>query len=364
MCFGAGRIQERRRVDNQRTYFNTFCILGPGCLTFLSLTVGHVEGNSVTGVCFLGLRDSYWNVVFLMAPLLGYFGICQFFFWRGVYRLVTVTLSGSDFITKEGRDYIKCTRNRVIAFSLGMIGAGVLYGVCQGLVWREEPDWERSLEEHLLCKLRVSLRGGGEEEEGCEVPEEGRGKVKWVLGQAVAFFVGGGLVASWGFTGETGRTWRRWLRKKSCCGGGGDGGEEGLQLRGMKKHQLISQAFGKRQQMQVNGRLSLSLNSGQGDPMGLNRMMDPTQLGGKGGDRDRLGESQQLTGTEGGGSEIDSEFAKGLPGLMERRGGLVPPHSSVSCVSEDYSQRRASYDSNVSEVTTQGAAGGREGHKK
>lgn len=115
----------------------------------------------------------------------------------------------------------------------------------------------------------------------------------------------------------------------------------------MQKHRLISQAFAKRHQLPAKGRLSLSLQSTHDDPMGLNKLLDPTHLC----KTEDIEQSQQLNNTHTGtDTDINSEWAAALPQLLSRRGALVPPHSSnsVSCVSED--SRRPSCDSAMSEA--------------
>jgi len=132
---------------------------------------------------------------------------------------------------------------------------------------------------------------------------------------------------------------------------------------GVAKHKLISKAFAKRHQLPTKGRLSVSLYSTHEDPVGLNKLLDPIQLCvNNGDDRDQ---SQMHTNTDGH-DEISSEWAAGLPRLVARRGGLIPPSSnSVSYMSED--SRRPSCDSAMSDMAVrvlQSSTNDRAGAKK
>lgn len=197
--------------------------------------------------------------------------------------------------------------------------------------------------------------------------------VSLIIGNVAVFFVGGVLVSCWAWTCASVRTWKRWFQRRcdsdedDYMGGHQGHGHHGGHHGQMAKHKLIAQAFNKRHQISAKGRLSLSLRSTHDDPIGLNRLLDPTHLCEK-----DLEQSHQLNGGEssvnggmggdGDSSNINSEWAAALPHLVQRRDAIVPPHSSnsVSCVSEAETSRRPSCDSTaMSEVHV----GGR-GYKK
>lgn len=75
----------------------------------------------------------------------------------------------------------------------------------------------------------------------------------------------------------------------------------------------------------------------------MNKLLDPNHLG------RNVEELEQFSQATGDGQEISSEWAAAIPRFVNRRGALVPPHSSnsVSCVSED--SRRPSCDSAMSD---------------
>lgn len=172
----------------------------------------------------------------------------------------------------------------------------------------------------------------------CTVPE--KPNVSTVLGNIAVFFSGGILVSSWAWTSSSMSIWRRSL--KTLCKS--DETEEHRPH--MPKHKLIAKAFAKRNELSAKGRLSLSMYSTHEDPVGLNKLLDPTRLGQN---PDDVEQSQQLSQGTVDGQEISSEWAMGLTRFVQRRGALVPPHSSNSCsyVSED--SRRPSVDSATSE---------------
>ncbi|ODN01519.1 Smoothened [Orchesella cincta] len=329
-CNAVGRIRER--IDKKKLYFNVFAFLFPLVLTIICFSVGKVDGSSIAGICFVGINDSSARIALLIAPIGIACGLMMFYFWRGIYRLLSVSLSSSDFISEKGRAEIKSNATRVAIFSLALLGIVISSLVFQFKLMSAKPVWEKSLKDYFFCQLKLL------DVAECELTE--KADVSLVVGNVVVFFLGGLLMSSWAWTSASLRTWTRYVKRR--C----DSDESDAAQPHMQKHRLISQAFSKRHQLPAKGRLSLSLQSTHDDPMGFNKLLDPTHLC-KNGDMEQ---SQQLNHTGTDADDINSEWAAALPHLLSRRGALVPPHSSnsVSCVSED--SRRPSCDSNMSEL--------------
>lgn len=82
----------------------------------------------------------------------------------------------------------------------------------------------------------------------------------------LAYFGAGMVMSSWVWNAATFRTWGRFLRRK-CWGSPEAVDAEQAMPRGVKKHQVIAQAFSRRGELN-QGRLSLSFQSMHEDPLG------------------------------------------------------------------------------------------------
>lgn len=93
MSFRAlGKIQDR--IDKKGAYFHLIAWCVPLVLTVTIMALGNIDGNSMTGICFVGYADHAARAGFVLAPMLlvvlvgGYF-LCRgkncFFFFFTMY---------------------------------------------------------------------------------------------------------------------------------------------------------------------------------------------------------------------------------------------------------------------------------------
>ncbi|CAG7784874.1 unnamed protein product, partial [Allacma fusca] len=328
-CNAVGRIRER--VDKQSIVFHFVCWLSPLVFLAFSTSWGAVGGNSLTGICY---DESTKKIVFTILPV----GLAAFvmaiFLIRGVSRLVSVLVSSSDFISSRGRSEVKSNAVRVGAFTASAIALASFFAYTQYQDMNMKPIWAKTRRDQLVCNLNLTIVA--------ECDTGAKPSASFAMTTISAFFIGGILVSSWAWTGASYRTWRRFLIRRCCCRRSDRSLDQ--QQHAVAKHKLISQAFAKRHQLNLKGRLSLSLHSTHEDPVGLNKMLDPNHL------CQEIDTEMQTHNNTDAREEISSEWAAAIPSLCNRRDAIIPPHSSnsVSCVSADDS-RRPSCDSAMSE---------------
>lgn len=62
-----GKIQER--VDKKRAYFHLVAWSLPLILTITTMALGEIDGDYVTGICFVGMVNATARTGFLLVPL-------------------------------------------------------------------------------------------------------------------------------------------------------------------------------------------------------------------------------------------------------------------------------------------------------
>lgn len=89
----AGLKWGHEAIENKSHYFHIFAWVLPAVQTISALAMGKVEGDVLSGVCFIGQLDSQSLGVFLLAPLCIYLGIGALFILAGfisLFRIRTV----------------------------------------------------------------------------------------------------------------------------------------------------------------------------------------------------------------------------------------------------------------------------------
>lgn len=87
MSFRAlGTIQDR--IDKKSAYFHLIAWCIPLVLTVAIMALGRIDGNSMTGICFVGYAD-HTAKIFVLGPVLLAVLIGGYFLCRGRYHLLS-----------------------------------------------------------------------------------------------------------------------------------------------------------------------------------------------------------------------------------------------------------------------------------
>lgn len=87
MSFRAlGTIQDR--IDKKSAYFHLIAWCIPLVLTVAIMALGRIDGNSMTGICFVGYAD-HASKIFVLGPVLLAILIGGYFLCRGKYYFLS-----------------------------------------------------------------------------------------------------------------------------------------------------------------------------------------------------------------------------------------------------------------------------------
>lgn len=86
MSFQAlGKIQDR--IDKKGSYFHLIAWCLPLVLTVTIMGLGEIDGNSVTGICFVGYTNHAVRAWFLLGPVLIVLLVGGYFLSRGMFLI-------------------------------------------------------------------------------------------------------------------------------------------------------------------------------------------------------------------------------------------------------------------------------------
>jgi len=298
-------------IDKKVAYFHMVAWSAPLVLTIIIMAMNQVDGSSVTGVCFVSQRNPLVRSLFLLLPLLLASVVGGFFIVKSINILAKVSMS-SDIISNKAATKIQATLMRIGIFSVCILACVVVTVGCHVYEFQKSSSWEKSLHRFVLCSLKTLITDTGAN--SCSDSLTEKPSVALLQLQLLCMFGAGILSASWVWTRESLDTWRRTFQHIFSK----EVPQRPVKLR---KHELIAQAFAKRQELLAQGRLSLTFQSAHEDPMGINVSLNSATSG-----------------------EFSSTWAAALPHLIQRRGAL--------CGAEQLGlQRRNSIDSINSNIS-------------
>ncbi|XP_039756046.1 protein smoothened isoform X1 [Pararge aegeria] len=328
MSFRAlGKIQDR--IDKKAAYFHLVAWSLPLILTITTMAFGEVDGNSVTGVCFVGYVNHPMRAALLLAPLSVVLLLGGYFLLRGVFSLIAVRVSSKDVISPRAANKIRQTITRCsLTAALVAVFICVTFA-CHIYEFRNAESWKEAFKKNIICRLE-GLKEGGRECAGGARPS-----VSVLQLRLLCCFAAGALMASWTWTPAAAAGWRRYMAKKCGCS------VEADVTRRARKHELIARAYKRRNEFITRGRLSISLGGSRQDPVGF--CLDNTSPVDY--PEDAKHESERCFS-----GELSSSWAANLPRFVRRRDALVlPPHNHHSHHSlSSTPDRRNSQDSQIS----------------
>ncbi|KAK9504914.1 hypothetical protein O3M35_009082 [Rhynocoris fuscipes] len=302
-----GKIQEC--MEKKGAYFHLVAWSLPLVLTITTMALGEIDGDGVTGICFVGSANKEYRAGFLLLPVAAALIVGTYFLSKGLIILIKLQVDSKEIISERANNKIKETILRMGIFSVLILVLGATTFIWHVYHFKNSEVWSESFRIYILCKLGIGESGPSGE---CKMGS--RPSVAMLQLHVLSLFSVGVLMSSWVWTHTTINTWAtliaRLLKKEV------PGNEKQTKP---KKHKLIAQAYSKRKKFNSDGHISISFHSSHKDPVGLNIELNSGATG-----------------------SVRSSWAAALPKLLTRRGALVAATNSNSSV------RRNSVDSQIS----------------
>uniref|UniRef100_A0A0K8S5C7 Protein smoothened n=1 Tax=Lygus hesperus TaxID=30085 RepID=A0A0K8S5C7_LYGHE len=301
-----GKIQEC--MEKKAAYFHMVAWSFPLVLTIATMALGEIDGNSVTGICFVGYANDEYRAGFLLVPVAIALAVGTAFLFKGLFTLIRLKVDSEDIISPRASSKIRETIFRMVVFSFLILIFGGITFTCHIYEFMNNEKWAKSFRIYVLCKLGF---GPGNSSD-CRMST--RPSLAMLQLHILSLFASGMLMSTWVWTRTTVNTWSRFfarLLNKEV--------DVEKQIK-PKKHKLIAQAYSKRKELEEKSwKLSISFHSSHQDPVGLGFELNSGASG-----------------------SVRSSWAAALPKFVTRRGALVAATNSSSSV------RRNSVDSQIS----------------
>nr|XP_060632351.1 protein smoothened [Anolis sagrei ordinatus] len=233
------------------SYFHLITWSIPFVLTVAILAVAQVDGDSVSGICFVGYKNYRYRAGFVLAPIGLVLLVGGYFLIRGVMTLFSIKNNHPGLLSEKAASKINETMLRLGIFGFLAFGFVFITFGCHFYDFFNQAEWERSFREHVLCEANVTIATETKKPiPDCEIKNRPSLLVEKI--NLFAMFGTGISMSTWVWTKATLLIWKRtWGRLT---------GRSGDEPKRIKKSKMIAKAFSKRKELQNNPNQELSFS--------------------------------------------------------------------------------------------------------
>ncbi|XP_041110893.1 smoothened homolog [Polyodon spathula] len=288
-------------LAGKTSYFHLVTWSIPFVLTVAILAMAEVDGDSVSGICFVGYKHYHYRAGFVLAPIGLVLIVGGYFLIQGVMTLFSIKSNHPGLLSEKAASKINETMLRLGIFGFLAFGFVFITFGCHFYDFFNQAEWERSFREYVLCEANVTIAHQANK----PVPECAIKNRPSLLVEKINLFsmFGTGIAMStWVWTKATVLIWKRtWCRVI---------GRSDDEPKRIKKSKMIAKAFSKRKELMKNPEKELSFSmqtvSHDGPVAGLNFELNEPSV------------------------EMSSAWAQHVTKMVARRGAILPQDISVT----------------------------------
>ncbi|KAB0399710.1 hypothetical protein E2I00_009039 [Balaenoptera physalus] len=268
-------------LSGKTSYFHLLTWSLPFVLTVAILAVAQVDGDSVSGICFVGYKNYRYRVM----------------------TLFSIKSNHPGLLSEKAASKINETMLRLGIFGFLAFGFVLITFSCHFYDFFNQAEWERSFRDYVLCQANVTIGLPTKKPiPDCEIKNRPSLLVEKI--NLFAMFGTGIAMSTWVWTKATLLIWRRtWCRLT---------GQSDDEPKRIKKSKMIAKAFSKRRELLQNPgqELSFSMHTVSHDGPVAGLAFD-------------LNEPS---------ADVSSAWAQHVTKMVARRGAILPQDVSVTPV--------------------------------
>ncbi|NXU94102.1 SMO protein, partial [Xiphorhynchus elegans] len=285
------------------SYFHLITWSIPFVLTVAILAVAQVDGDSVSGICFVGYKNYRYRAGFVLAPIGLVLIVGGYFLIRGVMTLFSIKSNHPGLLSEKAASKINETMLRLGIFGFLAFGFVFITFGCHFYDFFNQAEWERSFREYVLCEANVTIATQTNKPiPECEIKNRPSLLVEKI--NLFAMFGTGVSMSTWVWTKATLLIWKRtWCRLT---------GQSDDQPKRIKKSKMIAKAFSKRKELlrDPGQELSFSMHTVSHDGPVAGLAFDINEPS----------------------ADVSSAWAQHVTKMVARRGAILPQDISVTPV--------------------------------
>ncbi|XP_046878942.1 smoothened homolog [Hypomesus transpacificus] len=288
-------------LSGRTSYFHMITWSIPFILTVAILAIAEVDGDSVSGICFVGYKNYHYRAGFVLAPIGVVLVIGGYFLIRGVMTLFSIKSNHPGLLSEKAASKINETMLRLGIFGFLAFGFVFITFGCHFYDFFSQAEWERSFREYVLCEANVTIA----HQTNKPIPEctiKNRPSLLVEKINLFSMFGTGIAMSTWVWTKATILIWKR-----TWCKIIGRSDDEPKRI---KKSKMIAKAFSKRKELHKDPEKELSFSlhtvSHEGPVAGINFDLNEPS------------------------NDMSSAWAQHVTKMVARRGAILPQDISVT----------------------------------
>ncbi|XP_060885580.1 protein smoothened [Labrus mixtus] len=288
-------------LSGRTSYFHMVTWSIPFVLTVAILAIAEVDGDSVSGICFVGYKNYRYRAGFVLAPIGVVLVVGGYFLIRGVMTLFSIKSNHPGLLSEKAASKINETMLRLGIFGFLAFGFVLITFGCHFYDFFNQAEWERSFREYVLCEANVTIAS----QTNKPIPEctiKNRPSLMVEKINLFSMFGTGIAMSTWVWTKATILIWKRtWCRII---------GRSDNEPKRIKKSKMIAKAFAMRKELHKDPEKELSFSmhtvSHDGPVAGINfELNEPS-------------------------NDMSSAWAQHVTKMVARRGAILPQDISVT----------------------------------
>uniref|UniRef100_A0A8C4ZKK7 Protein smoothened n=1 Tax=Gadus morhua TaxID=8049 RepID=A0A8C4ZKK7_GADMO len=288
-------------LTGRTSYFHMITWSVPFVLTVAILAIAEVDGDSVSGICFVGYKNYHYRAGFVLAPIGVVLVVGGYFLIRGVMTLFSIKSNHPGLLSEKAASKINETMLRLGIFGFLAFGFVFITFGCHFYDFFNQAEWERSFREYVLCEANVTIAS----QTNKPIPEctiKNRPSLMVEKINLFSMFGTGIAMSTWVWTKATILIWKRtWCRVI---------GRSDDEPKRIKKSRMIAKAFSKRKELHKDPEKELSFSmhtvSHEGPVAGINFDLNEPS------------------------NDMSSAWAQHVTKMVARRGAILPQDISVT----------------------------------
>ncbi|XP_013888917.1 protein smoothened [Austrofundulus limnaeus] len=288
-------------LSGRTSYFHMVTWSVPFVLTVAILAIAEVDGDSVSGICFVGYKNYRFRAGFVLAPIGVVLVVGGYFLIRGVMTLFSIKSNHPGLLSEKAASKINETMLRLGIFGFLAFGFVFITFGCHFYDFFNQAEWERSFREYVLCEANVTIASQANK----PIPEctiKNRPSLMVEKINLFSMFGTGIAMSTWVWTKATILIWKRTWCKII--------GRSDNEPKRIKKSKMIAKAFAMRKELHKDPEKELSFSmhtvSHDGPVAGINfELNEPS-------------------------NEMSSAWAQHVTKMVARRGAILPEDISVT----------------------------------
>ncbi|XP_054480443.1 smoothened homolog [Anoplopoma fimbria] len=288
-------------LSGRTSYFHMVTWSIPFVLTVAILAIAEVDGDSVSGICFVGYKNYRYRAGFVLAPIGVVLVVGGYFLIRGVMTLFSIKSNHPGLLSEKAASKINETMLRLGIFGFLAFGFVFITFGCHFYDFFNQAEWERSFREYVLCEANVTIAS----QTNKPIPEctiKNRPSLMVEKINLFSMFGTGIAMSTWVWTKATILIWKRTWCKII--------GRSDNEPKRIKKSKMIAKAFALRKELHKDPEKELSFSmhtvSHDGPVAGINfELNEPS-------------------------NDMSSAWAQHVTKMVARRGAILPQDISVT----------------------------------